>query len=314
MPEEGLLKRNLAGRHLLDETADLLANCDFKLERTRIAVFVCGGSPKVKEGEIPSWRGAFLEWINAQGHASRLEIVLAEKAYDAAVKQESKFLNISDFETILADLSDCVLLFPESAGSYAEAGVFASNQKILTKVLVANEFNYHNSSSFLNLGPLHTLTSTSRFSQAIVLSGDVKLNNTAFSVIKDRIEENARRNRTAIKWTSSVDVNLREKSALILAIIRIAGLLSVDDLNHLLLKISLDIPLAELDQIVRILLMFKQIERQTDDVFKFVEASRFEAAIEGAKGKLTGLTASYREFYVRNFPRLLDSRKEVGAE
>jgi hypothetical protein len=313
MPEEGLLQRNIAGKNLLDETASLLENCSFKLVRTRIAVFVCGGAVRIKEGETPSWRAAFLEWINAQGNTSRLEIFLAEKAYDAAVKQESKFLNISDFETILADLSDCILLFPESAGSYAEAGVFASNREILTKVLVANEVSHHNSSSFLNLGPLHTFTSASRFSHAVV-SGDAKLNNAAFPIIKERIEGNARKNRTTIKWTSPGDVNLREKSALILAIIRIAGLLSVTDLSSLLARIGLHISATELNQIFKILLMFKQIESQTDEVFKFIEASLFEVTIEGTEGKLIRLGASYREYYVRNFPRLLDSQEEKGAE
>jgi hypothetical protein len=314
MPEEGLLQRNIAGKSILDETAGLLGNCEFKLVRRRIAVFVCGGTVRIKEGENPSWRGAFLHWISSQIHASRLEIFLAEKAYDAAVKVESKFLNITDFETVLADLSDCILLFPESAGSYAEAGVFAANPRILNKVLVANEVDYHNSPSFLNLGPIHTFASTSRFSQVVVLSGHAKLDNAAFPIIKDRIEGNARKNRTTIKWTSSGDVNLREKAGLILAIIRIAGLLSIHDLNCLLTKIGLDIPVAELNQVFRILLMFKQVEPQTDEVFKFVESSRFEVAIEGTRGKLTGLSASYRDYYVRNFPRLLDTPQEEAAE
>jgi hypothetical protein len=314
MPQEGLLQRTIAGRNLLNSTASLLERCSFKLVRTRIVVFVCGGTPKIKDGEPPSWRAAFLEWMKIHDDSSRLEVFLAEKAYDAAVKQDSKFLNISEFEQMLAALSDCILLFPESAGSYAEAGVFSSSHDILSKVLVANEIDYHNASSFLNLGPLHTFTSLSRFSQAVILAGAEKINNAAFPIIRQRIENNALKNRTTINWASAKDVDIREKLAVVLALIRTAGLLSAEDLLDLLAKISLEISMLELNQLLRILRTFKQIECQSSGVFRFIEATAFEATIAGAERKLTGLSASYRNYYLQNFPRLLDSQAEMSAE
>jgi len=313
MEHESLLQKDAVGKDLLEKTLGVLKDCAFKLDRTRISVFVCGGRPKTKAGQSPSWRAAFLEWIRNQGDASRLEVLLAEKAYDAAIQSDRGFLNISEFEETLADLSDCVLLFPESAGSYAEAGVFASNVKISYKVLVANDASHHNASSFLSRGPLHAFGSKSRFCQPIVLLEE-KINNPAFETIRQRIEENALRNRKTISWTSAVDVDLREKLAIVVALIRTAVVLSEVDLLYLLEELDLSITHQECQQMLRILLMFKQVERRANGIFRYLTGNPFQAIIEGAGGKLTGLSASYREYYMERFPKLLEREESSEAE
>ena len=249
METASLLQKDVVGDDLLKKTASLLQECSFKLDRSRISVFVCGGRARSKPGQPLSWRAAFLQWIKDQGNSTRLEVLLAEKAYDVAIQSDRSFLNISEFEEILADLSDCILLFPESAGSYAEAGVFASNQKIRDKVLVANDLGHHNASSFLSRGPLHTFGSNSRFAQPVVLS-DEKLNNPAFDTIRLRIEENALRNRTNISWTSAADVDLREKLAVVMALIKMAAILAEADLLYLLAKLDLVIGSHEFRQML----------------------------------------------------------------
>jgi len=39
---------------------------------------------------------------------------------------EPKFLNLSQFEYVLAAVADCVVIIPESVGSWAETGYFSA--------------------------------------------------------------------------------------------------------------------------------------------------------------------------------------------
>lgn len=311
--DESLLLTNQAGQKLLERTVSLLQECSFKLVRDRIVVFVCGGPSKPKDSQNPSWRAAFLEWFSRTGGASRLEMFLAEKAYDVAIHSQHGFLNLGDFEKVLADLSDCVLLFPESAGSHAEAGVFAnSTPKLYEKILVANERVPHNSTSFLSRGPLHRFGAKSRFAQAIVLDQE-RSNNPSFQVIIQRIEENALRNRTAITWTNAREVDLRERLAIALALTRTAGILCQGDLSYLLSALRLPISSPELKQILRILRMFKQVESPIGNVYRYLDDAQFRADIAGTKGSLTALTASYRSYYLEAFPNLFGEMVTEGA-
>ena len=75
-----------------------------------------------------------------------------------------------------------------------------------------------------------------RFFQAVVLFEE-KINNPAFETIRKRIEENALKNRTTISWTSATDVDLREKLAVALALIRTAVILSEADLLYLVVRL-----------------------------------------------------------------------------
>lgn len=296
-----------AGRQLLERTKTLLRDCRFTLARDRIVVFVCGGRAKRQAGEPLTWRAAFLEWFSTLGDATRIEVFLAEKAYDTAINAQHGFLNVGDFEEVLADLSDCVLLFPESAGAHAEAGVFAnSRRKLFEKILVANERGHHNSSSFLSRGPLHRFGARSRFSSAIILDPE-KVDNPSFETIRRRIEENALKNSTAIDWTSASDLDLRGKLAVTLSLIRTAGVLCQGDISELLQARGLPIPAVELSRVLRILRMFRQVESTVRHVYRYADDSHFRATIVGTKGNLTSLTASYRSYYLRTFPNLLTS-------
>ena len=313
MPTKSLLSDNPRGVQLLERTVQLLQSCTFKLDRARIAVFVCGGPTKIVNGQPCSWRAAFLDWVARQAE-TKLDVVLAEKAYDAAIQNQNGFLNIGDFEEILADLSDCILLFPESAGSHAEAGVFATSDKIHNKVLVANEVRNHNSSSFLSRGPLHSFGSRSRFSQAVILEDQDKHNHPAFDLIRTRIEDNALKNRTLVKWTSIEDVDIRERLALVLALVEITGIAAEEDLLYLLQQMKLAVPKKQLRNLLRILLIFKQIDSIAPHVYRFSDSKHFSVAIENTNGKLLPLQTSFRSYYLSNFPKLLEPEPDPAHE
>ena len=94
-------------------------------------------------------------------------------------------------ENQLADYSDCVLIINESAGTLAELGAFAGNDKIVGKLLVVNSYQYLDEESFINMGPLSKINKKSRFKGTMYY--DFSSISVNFDEILFRIESNASR-------------------------------------------------------------------------------------------------------------------------
>ena len=90
--------------------------------------------------------------------------------------------NLAKFEEILANISDCIIIFPESAGSFAETGYF-SKTNIKNRTLIVNCSN-EQGESFLNLGPIDLVSKASIFGQTVLLNSK----NPDFSIIKERLK------------------------------------------------------------------------------------------------------------------------------
>ena len=59
------------------------------------------------------------------------------------------------YEELLADISDAIIIFTESCGSYCELGAFADDVDRLTKkMIIVNDKKYEGAQSFLTKGPL----------------------------------------------------------------------------------------------------------------------------------------------------------------
>ena len=58
-----------------------------------------------------------------------------------------------ELENILADSVDCIVIFPESPGSFAEIGAFSNNEKLAKKMIVLSNKKYKYDKSFINYGP-----------------------------------------------------------------------------------------------------------------------------------------------------------------
>jgi len=134
------------------------------IERRRRVVFVCGGA--IKPGTTND-RTVFLDW--AKTHLDNdVLCLLSEDAYRATTIRATKFINLGEFEKALASVSDCVLIFPESAGSYGELGIFATVNQIKHKTLIANRSSHQIHDSFLLQGPLHAINVSSLFTPGVV--------------------------------------------------------------------------------------------------------------------------------------------------
>jgi hypothetical protein len=128
-------------------------------------VFVCGG--KIGNGET-SLRQQFIQW--AEHNLPNFICLLAEDALkDGFVVGRRKFIDLARFESVIAGIADCVLIFPESPGSFAETGFFSNSKKIRDKTLVINPIDKQKD-SFLNMGPIHTIDRFSFLSQQSFLA------------------------------------------------------------------------------------------------------------------------------------------------
>ena len=115
-------------------------------------IFVCGGQLGPGTGSL---RKQFIQW--AEHQLPDFICLLAEDALkDGFVAGRREFIDLAKFESVIADIADGVLIFPESPGSFAETGFFSNSRKIRDKTLIINSIG-EQGDSFLNLGPIHTI-------------------------------------------------------------------------------------------------------------------------------------------------------------
>lgn len=115
-------------------------------------IFVCGGDIK----ENNSVRAKFREFCRS--NYKDIELFMPEWAYSHYNSiPDAKFLNLSEFEDLIAKASQLIVLFPESPGSFAELGYFSANDKINQKVLLVLDSEHADEESFIALGPASIL-------------------------------------------------------------------------------------------------------------------------------------------------------------
>jgi hypothetical protein len=133
-------------------------------------VFLCGGpfTPlnEMADTTPKSMRDAFLRVVSHPALGSR-EIVLAEDFTNLSVFS-AHYKDILEFESDLAQITELIILFCESAGSFAELGSFASVEEIAKRLLVVLRDYYANANSFITLGPITNLRNHHQYSVFII--------------------------------------------------------------------------------------------------------------------------------------------------
>jgi hypothetical protein len=145
---------------LADLLSPAFARDGFRVHRGRPLTFVCGGN---NYGATLALRHQFLREIGKA--PPRILPVLAERAFPHQLIEQ----NLHKFETFLAKVADCVLIFVESPGSFAETGMFAALSNVVPKTLVVNTCQEAARDSFLNRGPIKLIRKKSRFETVLDL-------------------------------------------------------------------------------------------------------------------------------------------------
>lgn len=146
-------------------------------------VLICGGTVGNITNENPiSLRDAFLrsDCFSTIKSAELLQIEEIQEYFD----KDCPYSELVTFENDLASLSDLVVLFPESPGSFAELGAFTTQVGIVEKLLVVMQLKYQNESSFLLKGPLAYLRNTSKKSVFSVADNSIGVNGQDFSAVQ----------------------------------------------------------------------------------------------------------------------------------
>ena len=115
-------------------------------------VFLCGKgfNPNNKEEYKTSNRGIISEYIKKLLPDSY--IVLSEQMWDEHYNEN---IDLLLFEEFLAEVSDAIILFTESPGSFCELGAFAYADNLFSdKLIVVLDEKYRDSKSFISTGPV----------------------------------------------------------------------------------------------------------------------------------------------------------------
>jgi hypothetical protein len=270
------------------------------VSRRRPLIFVCGGTldPSAK-----NLRKDFLDWAKVN-IADQARIFLSEDAYPLALPHGANFINLSDFEQVIAGVSDCILLFPESPGSYSELGIFARSD-VSNRTLIANDAKHLKNDSFLMLGPLHTIDVTSRFSPSVTFDSDIGLdptfNDTIWKRILVRVKTHIVRQR--LDASPFLRLPVLHRYSLVTWLIAITGVARFGDLLQIIRMVY---PQEHgdahlLKQTLDSLVALKQIEEPSQELYFALGDRDFDLDVPGNSIRLS---SQFRIFWQKEFPNL----------
>lgn len=120
------------------------------ITRPKRVVFVCGG-PYASRGEFQSIRDVIVRDGLVEQALPDVQPLLAERASEK-FKTIRGFVDLLQFERVIANVSEGVLLIIEGPGAIAELGAFAIPSEIREKLYVAVDSGLHDGSSFISAG------------------------------------------------------------------------------------------------------------------------------------------------------------------
>ena len=126
----------------------------------------------------------------------RRDIIKAASAYGASIKPEHEGLaqaskegfgaghHLTILEMLLVDVSDLVVLIPDSPGSLCELGLFSSYPSATSKLLILVNADYPEKGSYVTDGPL----TAARHNQAEVYHVDYSDFDKAWGYVENRLQ------------------------------------------------------------------------------------------------------------------------------
>ncbi len=113
-------------------------------------IFLCGKEKKSDTYDKTN-RGIVENYFKKDGK-DKYTVVLSENLWEDAFSSKTDLLT---FEIFLAEISDYIILFPESPGSFCELGAFSYGDDVFgKKLIIVNDEKYRNSQSFISTGAI----------------------------------------------------------------------------------------------------------------------------------------------------------------
>jgi hypothetical protein len=119
-----------------------------RLEELRVKrptqIFLCGGEIPRPEivGSAKYARHFFYRHLQQNNDPLLPDVVLAELIVENGEQEKNGFKDLLELERLVAEIVAVILLFVESAGSFAEFGAFTDNDTILQRLVavIDNQF------------------------------------------------------------------------------------------------------------------------------------------------------------------------------
>lgn len=192
-----LARRSPLPFRILSPLKEALQSRSTFLGTDSIIVLVCGAG-STPDGRQPL-RDVFVEY--ARRHLTPYRFYYAEDVFHALHQRHRE--DLLEIESKLADFSDCVLVFLESAGALAELGAFSLSDSLVKKLLPVSDTKYSTDNSFINQGPLDRINKRSRFRPALHASFSAVLRSAP--AITDRLQLIERKHRKRVAASSYED-------------------------------------------------------------------------------------------------------------
>jgi hypothetical protein len=274
------------------------------LQYQRHLSFVCGANGDTGSDKLPSLRAAFLSFLNSEG-SNRIQPILAEKALEEIyLEHDVPHVNLNEFEKLIAESVDSVLIFPESPGSYAELGLFSGIPELAEKTLVASRPIYQGN-SFITMGPIHHLATVSKYRPLpIVVTEELP---SAFRPILERLvgqPTDRKKRRQRYEHGELKILKSRSQLAVIAELVAICGVLTEPDFKDLLALVFHSYDLSRVYKQLALLVAMGMIRRSDDS--DLIAAPDVEPLIDFKPEERVRLKARWRNAYSRSLPAMLE--------
>lgn len=253
--------RHPASRSLIERVARTFRSERAYLVTDRQLLFVCGGPTGPASETV---RAKFLRFASVGLRG--FQVFLAEAAArDLIAHDRPRFLNVAEFEHILASISDCILIFPESPGSLCELGYFAAEPGTRSKCLIVNDFRRQADESFINNGPLSIFNQHSAFRPTIHIAFEGS--EPDFSPVLQRLDRFAEVQRRRLRLSTFDELDMKSKMAVLIELIDYFKIASVDGLGHIIKSaFGFAGEISEIRELVSILIATDCISRIRHDL------------------------------------------------
>jgi len=287
-------------------------------------LFVCGGPtdpvPLTAKERFLDWvapglrlsrtrrqtmRGQFLDW--AATNMPTCRTFLAEKAAQDVVSHDNPPpLRLAKFEEFLGSVADCVIVFPESVGSFAETGYFAAKGNVRCNCLIVNSAS-EQKTSFLNRGPIDEIERHTKLEyKRLVLNFDATPPD--FAVIKERIENTPPKGKTGVSMHSFNELTAAKQLAFLLYLMSLFPTLDLEGMRRIIELVfgKGNYEMERVRQLLSVLVSAKYVDRlpADNDYYYLIEPSA-PPLLEIAGENPSQLLVEHSGIYSRYFPNLV---------
>lgn len=284
-----------AAKPLLNRVARLFSEDGTFIAKDSNIVFVCGGP----YSDAKTMRRRFMDY--AEQVLPHLRMFLAENAEkDYVTHDEPEFHNVAEFEELIAEVSDCVIIFSESVGSYVELGYFANVAAVRKISLIVHPADLQSDDSFLLRGPVDLYDKNSDFRKVI----HIDFEKPNLKLISDRIIKRIPEiRRKKFQSKDYRDLTLKEKFFIVFSIIELFLIVTVEGVEFAFKSLFKHSNKSDIKHLLSIMVAAELIERHPADRdhFRILLNRPF---IDFTKLSRPAFKLNVLHFYSEHFPEL----------